>query len=92
MAFVLGLRDDLTRLARTVEQVRSVRAQVRARNALLKGNAAGRRALIAWRGDHRESATSLLRTGFTTRRPQVTYDILAMKGGTRFTSGSFLST
>jgi hypothetical protein len=84
MAFVLGLREDLTRLARTVEQVRSVRDQVRARNALLKGNAAAAD-LIASGEAIVEKAVSL-EDRLHNPTAEVAYDILAMKGGTRLHS------
>lgn len=84
MDFVLGLRDDLNRLTRTVEQIRSVREQLRSRNALLKGNEAASELVQA--GESLVAKCDDLEGRLHNPSAQVSYDILAMKGGTRLYS------
>jgi photosystem II stability/assembly factor-like uncharacterized protein len=84
MAFVLGLRDDLDRLSRTVEQIRSVREQVRSRNGLLKGKEEAAELVKA--GESLIAKCDDLEGRLHNPTAQVSYDILAMKGGTRLYS------
>jgi hypothetical protein len=84
MDFVLGLRRDLDRLAETVEQVRSVREQLRSRNQLLKANPAA--AELVKTGEALAAACDDLEGRLHNPTAQVSYDILAMKGGTRLYS------
>jgi hypothetical protein len=84
MDFVLGLRDDLNRLARTVEAIRSVREQVLARNALLKGNEAARE--LVQSGEALSAKCDDLEGRLHNPKAQISYDILAMKGGTQLYS------
>jgi len=84
MDFVLGLRDDLNRLSRTVEQVRSVRDQLRSRNVLL-ANAQGASELVKTGADLALKCDDL-EGRLHNPTAQVSYDILAMKGGTRLYS------
>ena len=84
MDFVLGLRDDLDRLSRTVEQIRSVREQLRSRSALLKANPAASDLVKA--GDALVQKCDALEGRLHNPTAQISYDILAMKGGTQLYS------
>jgi photosystem II stability/assembly factor-like uncharacterized protein len=84
MDFVLGLREDLSRLTRTVEQIRSVREQVQSRDALLKDNAAA--AELRKSGEALVAQCDSLERRLHNPTAQVSYDILAMKGGTQLYS------
>ena len=84
MDFVLGLRDDLNRLSRTVEQLRSVREQLRSRNALLGPLKAA--APLVKAGASLVAKCDDLEGRLHNPTAQVSYDILAMKGGTRLYS------
>ncbi|HEY5907004.1 MAG TPA: hypothetical protein VIZ31_03115, partial [Vicinamibacteria bacterium] len=84
MDFVLGLRDDLQRLSRTVEQVRSVRDQLRSRNLLLAQSAGASELVKA--GAALADKCDDLEGRMHNPSAQVSYDILAMKGGARLYS------
>jgi photosystem II stability/assembly factor-like uncharacterized protein len=84
MDFVLGLRGELDRLARTVEQIRSVRDQLRSRNELLRGNPAAVELVKA--GEAIIAKCDDLEGRLHNPTAQISYDILAMKGGTRLYS------
>ncbi|HEY6549320.1 MAG TPA: glycosyl hydrolase, partial [Vicinamibacteria bacterium] len=84
MDFVLGLRDDLQRLSRTVEQVRSVRDQLRSRNVLLAQSAGASELVKA--GAALADKCDDLEGRMHNPSAQVSYDILAMKGGARLYS------
>jgi hypothetical protein len=84
MDFVLGLRDELDRLSRTVEQIRSVREQIRARNALLAQVKAA--AELVRSGEAVAARCDDLEGRLHNPTAQISYDILAMKGGTRLYS------
>jgi photosystem II stability/assembly factor-like uncharacterized protein len=82
--FAMQVRDAVTRLTRTAEQLRSVRRQIAARNDLL-ANDPKAEPLI------RDSKALLTRIDDLEGRlhnptAQVTYDVLAMKGGARLYS------
>ena len=80
----LAVRDDLSRLSGMVEQIRSVRGQLQARQALLKGiaNAAG---LVKQEKDLLEKLDAL-EGRLHNPQARVTYDILAQKGGAKLYS------
>jgi hypothetical protein len=84
MDFALGLRDDLQRLSRTVEQVRSVRDQLRSRNLLLAQSAGASELVKA--GAALADKCDDLEGRMHNPSAQVSYDILAMKGGARLYS------
>jgi hypothetical protein len=84
MDFVLGLRDELNRLARTVEQIRSVREQVHSRNELLRGNPAA--AELVQAGEGIAVKCDDLEGRLHNPKAQISYDILAMKGGAQLYS------
>ena len=84
MDFVLGLRGELDRLARTVEQIRSVREQLRSRNELLRGNPAAVELVKA--GEAIVAKCDDLEGRLHNPTAQISYDILAMKGGTQLYS------
>jgi photosystem II stability/assembly factor-like uncharacterized protein len=80
----LAVRDDLTRLTEMVERLRSVRSQLTQRNELLKDNAKAEplvkqaKALI--------DKLDALEAKLHNPKAEVTYDILAQKGGARLYS------
>jgi hypothetical protein len=85
--FALRVRDDISRLAATVNQVRLVREQLKAHNAALESRKTeeGIDALI------KASAAAITRTDeieakFHNPTAEVVYDILAMKGGAQLYS------
>ena len=84
MEFVLGLRGELDRLARTVEQVRAVRDQLRSRNELLRSNPAAGELVKA--GEAIVAKCDDLEGQLHNPTAQISYDILAMKGGTQLYS------
>jgi hypothetical protein len=79
-----GIRDDFNRLSDAVEQLRSVRKQVRDRNPLLKGNASAQPLVKA----ATELAAKLDAVEGKLHNPkaQITYDILAQRGGAQLYS------
>jgi hypothetical protein len=80
----LAIRDDFNRLSDTVERLRAIRKQLRDRNPLLKGNAPAEpvvkasTALIA--------QLDALEGKLHNPKAQVTYDILAQRGGAQLYS------
>lgn len=84
LAFALTLRDDLTRLSGIVHDLRSVREQVKSRSALLAETASA--------AELRKAAEALvvkcgaLEEKLHNPKAQVSYDILAMRGGTQLYS------
>jgi hypothetical protein len=84
LAFALGLRDDLTRVAATVSELRSVREQLAARSAPLRGQA-GREPLVA-AADALAAKCDALEAKLHNPKAEVTYDILAMPGGAQLYS------
>jgi hypothetical protein len=86
-AFALRVRDDISRLADLVNQVRSVREQLKAHTTALdsRKNQEGIDALL------KAAAAAIKRTDeledkFHNPTAEVVYDILAMKGGARLYS------
>ncbi len=80
----LRVRDDITLVARTVEQIRSVRGQIIARNQLL-AEEAGAGALVKASKDLLP-ALDTLEEKLHNPRAKVVYDILAQKGGAKLYS------
>jgi photosystem II stability/assembly factor-like uncharacterized protein len=84
LAFALGLRDELTRLAGIVHDLRAVREQLKARAAAV-GNQPGSAPLV-------EAAHALvakcdaLEEELHNPKAEVSYDILAMPGGAKLYS------
>jgi photosystem II stability/assembly factor-like uncharacterized protein len=84
LAFSLALRDDLSRLSGIVEALRSVRAQVEARMALLEGSSAA--TPLKAMADALVAKCDALEEKMHNPRAQVAYDILAMPGGAQLYS------
>lgn len=84
MEFALKIRDDITSLARTVEQLRKVKRQLAARNDLLQNDARAKALVQA----SREVLARLdaLEEKLHNPRAKISYDILAQKGGARLYS------
>lgn len=84
LAFSLALRDEITRLTRMVEAIRSVRAQVGSRKDLVKDNEEAK----GWLKLAETVLTRLdaLEDKLHNPKAEVTYDILAFKGGARLYS------
>jgi photosystem II stability/assembly factor-like uncharacterized protein len=84
LRFALEVRDAITRLARSVARLRTVRKQLAARNELLAGNpraeplVKGSNDLVARLDD--------LEGKFHNPKAEISYDILAMKGGSKLYS------
>jgi photosystem II stability/assembly factor-like uncharacterized protein len=80
----LQIRDDLTKLARTVEQLRAVKRQIVARNDLLKDDDKAE-ALVKASKDILAKLDAL-EEKLHNPKAKVAYDILAQKGGARLYS------
>jgi photosystem II stability/assembly factor-like uncharacterized protein len=80
----LALRDDITKLSKTVIALRSVRAQIKERVQLLKDNSKAE----AWLKEAKKVAAQLdtLEEQLHNPKAEVTYDILAQKGGAKLYS------
>jgi photosystem II stability/assembly factor-like uncharacterized protein len=85
--FALRVRDDISRLTDLVNQVRSVRDQLKSHNTTLESrkNQEGIDALIK-ASDAAIKRSDDLENTFHNPTAEVVYDILAMKGGTRLYS------
>lgn len=84
LAFVLGLRQDLVRLAGIVHGLRSVREQVKARAASLRGVPAAAPLVAA--ADALTGRCDALEERLHNPKAEVTYDILARPGGAKLYS------
>jgi photosystem II stability/assembly factor-like uncharacterized protein len=84
LQLALKIRDDITRLTRTVERLRSVRKQIEARDELIKANPDA----IDLRKASKELVNKLDKLEGKLHNPkaQVSYDILAQKGGAQLYS------
>jgi photosystem II stability/assembly factor-like uncharacterized protein len=80
----LQIRDDITQLTRTVEQLRSIRKQIAARNDLLKGQPSAE-ALVKASKDLLPKLEEL-EEKLHNPKAKVSYDILAQKGGAKLYS------
>jgi photosystem II stability/assembly factor-like uncharacterized protein len=80
----LKIRDDVTRLTRTVEQLRAVRQQLTSRNELLEGDKKAEPLVKS----SRELIDKIdkLEEKLHNPRAKVSYDILAQKGGAKLYS------
>ncbi len=81
---VLKMRDDITRLTKTVEQLRTVKKQLLAREELLKDDAKAKPLLDA--GKEAIKKLDELEERLHNPKAKVTYDILAQKGGAKLYS------
>jgi photosystem II stability/assembly factor-like uncharacterized protein len=84
LELALRVRDDIGRVARTVEQIRSVRGQLEARNRLLEGEAKAGGLVKASR--ELLPRLDVLEEKLHNPRAKVAYDILAQKGGAKLYS------
>ncbi len=82
--FALQLRDDITKLSGIVHDLQAVRAQVKARNEALKSVASA--AALVKAGEALVPRLDALEAKLHNPKAEVTYDILAMKGGARLYS------
>jgi photosystem II stability/assembly factor-like uncharacterized protein len=82
--FTLKVRDDITRLAKTVEQIRLVKKQVLTRADLLKDDARAKPLLDA--GKEAVKKMDELEEKLHNPKAKVAYDILALKGGAKLYS------
>jgi photosystem II stability/assembly factor-like uncharacterized protein len=84
VAFALALRDDLTRLSGIVHELRSVREQVEARSAPLRGSSAAVPLVEA--ADALVRRCDALEETLHNPKAEIAYDILAMPGGAQLYS------
>jgi photosystem II stability/assembly factor-like uncharacterized protein len=80
----LKIRDDITSLARTVDQIRKVKGQLVARNELLKNEDAAKSLVHASRD--LLARLDALEEKLHNPKAKIPYDILAQKGGARLYS------
>jgi hypothetical protein len=80
----LKIRDDISSLARTVEQIRRVKGQLVARNELLKED--GRAKSLVQASRDVVGKLDALEEKLHNPKAKIAYDILAMKGGARLYS------
>jgi photosystem II stability/assembly factor-like uncharacterized protein len=84
LRFSLGVRDAITRLTRTGEQLRSVRRQLQARNDLLKKDP--RAADLIKASEALLKKVDDVEARVHNPAAEVSYDVLAMKGGAKLYS------
>ena len=84
LAFALALRDDLTSLSGIVRDLRSVREQVKARTASVRGRPAAEPLVEA--ADALVAKCDALEEALHNPKAEVSYDILARPGGARLYS------
>lgn len=84
LKLALTLRDDISRLARAVKQLRSVKSQLATRKELLKEDA--RAAPLLKQAEELTAKLDALEAKFHNPKAEVTYDILAQRGGARLYS------
>ncbi len=82
--FALQIRDDISRLAETVQDIRSIRSQIDSLSALLKGDI--RAARLVESGAELGRKLDDLEAKLHNPKAQISYDILAMKGGAKLYS------
>lgn len=80
----LKIRDDITRLARTIEQLRAVKGQLVARNDLLKDESRAKGIVKA--SKQLIAKLDALEEKLHNPKAKIPYDILAQKGGARLYS------
>jgi photosystem II stability/assembly factor-like uncharacterized protein len=84
LKLALTVRDDITKLAGMVEQLRLLRAQLRSRETLLKDNAKARPLIKL--GQKLVAKLDELEGKLHNPKAEVVYDILAQKGGAQLYS------
>src|SRR5262249_17485714 len=84
LKFALQIRDDMTRLTDAVGQLRSIKDQLVRRNALLKDNKDA--ADLVKQSKALIEKLDKLEADWHNPKAEVTYDILAMKGGAKLYS------
>jgi len=84
LKMVLALRDDLSRVTRMANQIRSIKKQLEARNELLKGNL--KTESLVKPGKELIKKLDALEEKLHNPKAQVTYDILAQRGGAKLLS------
>jgi photosystem II stability/assembly factor-like uncharacterized protein len=84
LVFALGLRDELTRLAGVVRDLRAVREQVRGRAAVVRGRPDAVPLVDA--ADALVARCDALEERLHNPKAEVSYDILAMPGGAKLYS------
>jgi len=82
--FALTVRDDISRLSQNVLSLRSIRTQLAQRNELLKDGA--KADSLVKQAKELINKLDALEEKFHNPKAQVTYDILAMKGGAKLYS------
>ncbi len=83
-SLALEIRDDISRLAEAVQEVRSIRSQIGSLSVLLEGDA--RAAKLVESGSDLVRKLDDLESRLHNPRAQISYDILAMKGGAKLYS------
>ena len=84
LKLALEIRDDITRLTRTVEQLRAVKRQLTARDDLLKDDE--KAAQLVKASKDFLAKLDALEEKFHNPKAKVSYDILAQKGGAQLYS------
>ena len=84
LALLLKVRDDISRLARIVNQLRSLKGQMAARAELIKGGLLG--AALVKGGEGLVKKLDALEENLHNPRAKVAYDILAQRGGAKLYS------
>jgi hypothetical protein len=84
LAFALDVRDSMSHLTKIVRSLRSVRKQLQNRNELLKTNA--KAASLVKNSDAFIEKLNTFEAKVHNPKAEVTYDILAMKGGAKLYS------
>ncbi|HZS08706.1 MAG TPA: glycosyl hydrolase [Blastocatellia bacterium] len=84
LAFALAVRDDITRLTRLANQLRTIRQQLLTRNELLRHDA--KAAQLVRDSEALVGKLDALEERIHNPKAEVVYDILAFKGGTKLYS------
>jgi hypothetical protein len=82
--FAISVRDEISRMTRIVNQLRSIRNQLVSRNELLKGDA--KAAQLVKDSEAMIKKLDELEAKIHNPKAEVVYDILAMKGGSKLYS------
>lgn len=83
-AFVLSVRDEISRLTRLVRQIRSIRQQLASRNELLRGDA--KSAQLVKDSEALMKKLDTIEGGLHNPEAEIVYDILARRGGAKLYS------
>jgi photosystem II stability/assembly factor-like uncharacterized protein len=84
LRFALQVRDEVTRLTRTVRKLQSVRRQLAARNELLQGEE--RAAALVKSSQELMAELDALEARLHNPKAEIVYDVLAQKGGAQLYS------